>query len=547
MSQYSIIKLKRGISRAINNYTPLDGELVFAVDTKRIVIGDDNIKGGVNILQGNEDYLNTPKYYGSNNRSIRGFHDIPFNIVENNYILDIDGIGASFENYNNVDVIKLDNSNDGSADITFTYPEWFDRYKNINFKIVYAGDASASGNLALNISVWSIPNKGTISAYTTADTSSTYTIALTSSDEDVVKILNPINVYSSADRSYSLVGGSYVESRSNNLLVTIKIERDVSEDTYTGNLYILGVYAYQVTNGTAYGYYCGGQDSLTNYTDVDRIMFPFDNITATASGDLKTATYLASGFNSRTRGIITGGYDNSDTQCKTIQAFTFPFNDNISVDIGDLSEIKSHTCGFNSSTYGYIIGGKDSSLDALNIIEKFNLSFDEGNSETAGYIIEDETFSSGCNSSNYGFVMGGTESKSIERIDFALDDSISEGRGSLSVVKYEGASFNSSTHGYFCGGNDDTSYVDDIERITFDFDSGDATIVGTINDNRSGSGCNSTEKGFVIGGSNSGGNISTIEELDFSTDTSTTNMGNITSAREYGVAIDGIDFSVMFV
>jgi len=72
------IKIKESDHIKIKNYIPEEGELVWVSDTKRLVIGDGQTLGGNNVIEGNVDFLEPNKYYGTNDKGERGFYNIPY-------------------------------------------------------------------------------------------------------------------------------------------------------------------------------------------------------------------------------------------------------------------------------------------------------------------------------------------------------------------------------------------------------------------------------------------------------------------------------------
>jgi hypothetical protein len=68
----------------------------------------------------------------------------------------------------------------------------------------------------------------------------------------------------------------------------------------------------------------------------------------------------------------------------------------------------------------------------------------------------------------------------IERITFPFNSGTASNVGSLSTTRRESSACNSSIHGYICGGYDGTNYISTIDRISFPFDSGTASNVGNL-------------------------------------------------------------------
>jgi len=87
-----------------------------------------------------------------------------------------------------------------------------------------------------------------------------------------------------------------------------------------------------------------------------------------------------------------------------------------------------------------------------------------------------------CNSSSYGYSMAGDDgakTHAVERLTFPFDTGTASIVGNLSRSKHEMAGHNCSTYGYVMGGIH-TTLSSQIERIAFPFDSGTAIIVGLL-------------------------------------------------------------------
>jgi len=90
-----------------------------------------------------------------------------------------------------------------------------------------------------------------------------------------------------------------------------------------------------------------------------------------------------------------------------------------------------------------------------------------------------------------------------------------------------------------------------LSRIVFPFNSGTASVVGNLSVSRRyiDTGLNSVQYGFAIGGYNLSGTVlSIIERIQFPFDTGTaSNVGNLTQERGMGAGIDNTDFISQFV
>ncbi len=139
------------------------------------------------------------------------------------------------------------------------------------------------------------------------------------------------------------------------------------------------------------------------------------------------------------------------------------------------------------------------------------------------------------NSYGYGYIAGGYNGSyisNIDRLSFSFDTGIESDVGNLKSARGYGVGCNSSIHGFHMSGY--SSYNSIIERITFPFKTGSSITVGNLDvTNYSSAGCNSSIHGFYMGGFN-GTYRSTISRILFPHDSGTAiNTGNL-SLTIYG-------------
>ncbi len=209
--------------------------------------------------------------------------------------------------------------------------------------------------------------------------------------------------------------------------------------------------------------------------------------------------------------------------------------------------------------YGYVCGGLiyDESYINYSIIDRITFPFDSGTASHVGNLSGSRYSGVGCNSSNYGFSLGGHTYDSshinystIDRITFPFDSGTASHVGSLSGSRYVGAGCNSSNYGYSLGGKiyvSSTNNFSIIDRITFPFDSGTATYVGNLNGSRSvRAGCNSSNYGYSLGGSthfSSSNHFSIIDRITFPFDSGTaSHVGNLSGSRNHGVGCNSSNY-----
>ncbi len=316
--------------------------------------------------------------------------------------------------------------------------------------------------------------------------------------------------------------------------------------------------------GSPYGYICGGAEANV-FSDVCRLMFPFDSGTVYSLANLYVGKYVTCGCNSSNFGYICGGSDFNDNRFSSVDRFTFPFDGGTVSHVGNLSSsIKYLPSACNSSDYGYIGYGAFYDGTRISTIDRITFPFDSGTASHVGNLNHSGYRSTCVNNSNYGYFCGRyydqsvyDNSSQIERITFPFDSGVSSIVGNLTNGRNNTASCNSSNYGYIFGGyvyygsgdSNNESYSS-IERITFPFDSGTATYVGNLTKiNRNFDGFNSTNYGYVCGGIDDiNKSSSNIDRITFPFDSGTaSHVGNLSTTRNSFAGVDGTDFCTLFV
>ena len=311
---------------------------------------------------------------------------------------------------------------------------------------------------------------------------------------------------------------------SNNALALIATDSpffDLPKFTYTGSVA---------------GYTTGGRyPSDSNVID----KYPFSsNANATDVGDLTIASEYYAGQSSLTHGYATGGLNNPS---QASQKFPFASDTNATGDTFTLSIKRSGGAGSSSQTHGYHAGGTATPgqpvSGASNIIDKFPFSADSPATD-----VGDLTYTKGESSAGFSFdttayTAGGSPATDVINRWSTVSDGNATDVGELSAGNINGGAGSSSgTHGYHSGGDLYPPGVssDKIEKFAFANESTN-TDVGELPNSISfvGGGTSSTTAGYVTGGRTraSPAALSDINKFPFSSDSSATDIGNLTQAR----------------
>ena len=272
-----------------------------------------------------------------------------------------------------------------------------------------------------------------------------------------------------------------------------------------------------------------------------------DSITISSTTNTLSPTYITDYFpvvtpiQGSTSGYTSGGGIGPPTYAESnvIDKFSFSSDGN-ATDVGDITEAGQGMTGQSSSSHGYTSGGYDPNNGYRNIIDKFPFSSD-GNATDVGDITVTRSGLSGQSSSSHGYSSGGIDtgpgSDVIDKFPFSSDANATD-VGNLTSNRYPVAGHSSTTHGYVSGGGSPAMPPDfqqrAIEKFPFSTDA-NATDVGDLAQIRpaSGAGQSSDASGYHSGGwaGPSEGQSNMIEKFPFSSDANTTDVGDLTQAR----------------
>lgn len=226
------------------------------------------------------------------------------------------------------------------------------------------------------------------------------------------------------------------------------------------------------------------------YTQPTAPTFLKDGLTwyDTTSNELKvwhaessTWRWAATGSGARF-GYACGGNLNYLQTYSGIQRIDFPFDSAVLLQVANIETTRNSLCsGCNSSQFGFIMNGQiDTPFDSISFIRRFEFPFDSGLAQIIGNTTINKTLSSSCNSSQHGFSINGkvgvstdTFFSSIERITFPFSSGSASVVGNILGSRSHSSACNSSLYGYSIGGySSDVNIYSYVERILFPFNSG---------------------------------------------------------------------------
>jgi len=322
--------------------------------------------------------------------------------------------------------------------------------------------------------------------------------------------------------------------------------------TWTGTNWILNWKGYGL-----YGYSIGGVETI-HTSVVERFNFPFNSGTATLRNSVSSNISQSAGCNSSTHAYLGG----DSTNVYSIMSIEFPYDSGSSSNSGMLQSSSDETCSCNSSRHGFFMGGSLGPFAYHSNIERVSFPFNYGLASTVGNLSASKRSSAACNSSIEGYSFAGTNSaasdylgtSTIDRIVFPFNSGTSSVSGYLFQHRRSRlGSFNSSEHGYAASGwfkqGVGYLYFTSIERVSFPWHTGVATIVG----NASVSGykeacCNSSRYGYMMGGFDGSIKYSIIDRVSFPFNSGTSSsVGSLNSSKYSNVGVDECDFVNQFI
>jgi len=546
----TVIKLRRGTKNEIEEYIPKVGEFVYDKENKKLLFGDNFTPGGYHAIFGNQFELENNSYYGSNAWGVRGFHIFPSGVDIDAKLLQSDSVSNGYVN----GYFEIVDGAETTTYFVFKYDPLWDKTKDVNFKITYSLEDSGSEGTYVELltKVYLLYN-GNLTSSVTGDgileNGVDTIIAYDNENIGKVDIITLINGRIPWEATYTDVTPPEY--------VLVKFIRSYS-DTYAGSLRILNIFAYQISNGTGYGYYMGGvegDDYVFGLKDtIQQVVFPMNSGSVKVLDiSLSEAKFRMSAFNSSTHGYSAGGQiDQSSSSLSTVESFKFAFNTGEANVQTTLKENRSSSHGINCSSYGFTIGGLDKGSSGVgsfySSIERINLSFSSVTSKKGNLLAyEDNPYSCyrahimAFNSSEYGFCLGGfgfnvsgedlymTPFSYIERFSFPFDagNCLEGGRLTMSYDvnpqiepeldpnntkgTHGAGACNSSAYGYLFGGHAvgvAGGYSEDrgetVSKFDFSQPNGNSTVISDVKISdiaRSQvSGCNSTIYGYALGG-----------------------------------------------
>jgi len=507
----TVIKVRRAnLKIEIDKYTPKVGEFVFDKENKKLLYGDNFAIGGHHVIFGDLFQLGNNEYYGSNKRVGKGFYNFPIGID-----IEAKSINGDGNSILSGDYFLIPDQNCVSS-FGFKYSPFWDKDKDVNFKITYTLDGPNRPvpdpvidppeterlpryYVKLVVNVYLLYNENLISTLNGDGVLGSNNTDRTDYIEAYHTVINGENTFKGNIGSIDILNlqkgriprESTFDKKEPPEYVIVKITRATDDTFDTGTLKILNIFAYQIINGHEYGYYFGGAEEVspggvfTNLNkEIQRFTFPMNCGNTVIVGNLTESRFHMAAFNSSSHGYSAGGQISSDSPgSEKIESFKFAFNGDANI-ATNLIDKRTTACGVNCSSFGFVIGGVDQGQggDMFSTIERVNFGFAITTIKKGNLLTYDDneikskrSHCMGLNSSLYGFCLGGFSIYDlphafsyIDKFSFPFDLGNCTSANYLTMTfyvvdtetppdtiqgTYGAASFNSSLFGYVLGGH----------------------------------------------------------------------------------------------
>jgi hypothetical protein len=292
------------------------------------------------------------------------------------------------------------------------------------------------------------------------------------------------------------------------------------------------------TGAGTYGWFAGGLTPAPTLSNVDRIDFSNDSVTALARGKLTTARHMLAGTSNANYGWFTGSYASPTI----VDRADFSNDFSTALVRGPLQTSKQYMTGVGNTNYGWFAAGYFFPPTIFyTSIDRIDYSNDGANALVRGSLSSSSKYQHfGLSNNGYGWFAGGYNATSVDRFTFSNDLAAGLIRSSLSAVRYRGGSISNSKYGWMAGGRDlANAVITTVNRLDFASDTASTLTRGPLTLARVYiSGAGNSDYGWVTGGVNftTPALYSTTDRIDYSNDSITASVkgSSIGSPGVYG-------------
>jgi hypothetical protein len=284
----------------------------------------------------------------------------------------------------------------------------------------------------------------------------------------------------------------------------------------------------------------GGGGSISGspqYSNVDRLDFSNDTVTASARSPLSIARWQVASVGNVNYGWFSGGYVPPSTFYSTVDRIDFSNDLSNTSPRGLLPSGIRTSSGLSTNNFGWLVGGYVPGNATQSTVSRIDFSNDLATSSVRGLLTAVKDGAGTAGNANYGWAAGGSPANSIvNRIDYSNDLAQASSRGVIPTATYHITGAGNTNYGWFAGGGF-PSALSSVSRIDYSNDTSAASVRGVLTVARYGmSGTSNANYGWFNGGYSStapAGVRSITDRIDFSNDspTSASPRGIATAAR----------------
>lgn len=254
-----------------------------------------------------------------------------------------------------------------------------------------------------------------------------------------------------------------------------------------------------VSDRVLYGYWLGGANGAGGLSTAvaDRIVFSTQVISANATSNLSLARYGATGVSDGTTyGFVCGGWKYTPyIPVVTTDRIVYSTGVTSLKTTANLSQDRSGGAGLSDiTTYGYVLGGVGTSSQYRATTDRITFSTNATAANTVSNLSQARNNVSGISGIDNGYSCGGYTGSAVATTDktvFSTSVTVASAVSNLSANKFTTQSLsNRGTYGYIAGGYTDTA-INTFERIVFSTDVMSAFAGATLSlTRRNGNGIN---------------------------------------------------------
>jgi hypothetical protein len=278
-------------------------------------------------------------------------------------------------------------------------------------------------------------------------------------------------------------------------------------------------------------------------SNIERITYESDTVTANIRGKLGVHTYKTAATGNSDYGWFAGGLaiPGFGVTSRT-QRIEYTADTGTASARGSLSMDRESLAATGNDNYGWFVAG-NSPIDGFGSqsrVDRIDYTIDTSVASIRGVLSSRKEQLAATGNANYGWFGGGFPGplSSVDRIDYAVDTNSPVTRGPLSSARRYLAATGNSSYGWF-GGGVISLYTSIVDRIDYVADTTAAVVRGPLSITRGQIGATGNTNYGWFGGGTNGTNLSAVDRIDYAADTNTASARGPLSSAKSGLAATG--------